>query len=211
MKIFDLTHTLENGMPVYPGTANPEIKNNATIEKNGYAEKRFLFSTHQGTHIDAPGHIIDGAETLDKFCADKFFGKGCKITIPANTVKIDMPLLKDKKEIIQNSDFVIFESGWSSKWGSDEYYKGFPTLNADAAEWLCSFPLKGIGFDAISADPCDSENLPIHKIILSHKKTIIENLNALSKIPETGFYFSCLPLKIEGADGSPVRAAAILL
>jgi kynurenine formamidase len=203
---------MKNGMPVYPGTKSPEFNNSATIDKNGYAEKKLIFTSHVGTHIDAPGHIMDGMETLDKLCIDKFFGRGCKIEIGAlDGGKIGLPFLKSKKDLIEGSDFVLFCSGWSAHWGTEEYFKGFPVLCADAAEWLCSFPIKGIGYDAASADHVDSENLPIHKIILSHKKIIIENLTGLASIPESGFYFSCLPLPVEGADGSPVRAAAVLL
>ncbi len=211
MKVIDLTHPMHNGMPIYPGTKEPEFKTISTIEKNGYAEKRISFSSHLGTHIDAPGHIVDGGETLDKFNADKYFGTACKIIIdPAADKKITFEYLKKHEELISGADFVLFNTGWNKHWGKEEYFGEFPTLTADAAEWLCSFPIKGIGYDVISADPCCSENLPIHKILLSHKKTIIENLNNLDRLPVNNFYFSCLPLKIEGADGSPVRAAAIL-
>lgn len=211
MKVFDLTHTITEEMPVYPGTEKPELSNAMTIEKNGFAEKKISLFSHVGTHIDAPGHILEGMETLDSFAAEKYFGRACKIDFnPETEKKIDLGTLKKHKEIIEKSDFVLFHTGWSSNWGTEAYFTKFPTLTADSAEWLCSFPLKGIGFDTISADCCDSANLPIHKIILSHKKIIIENLTNLSKVPESNFYFSCMPLKIKDADGSPVRAAAIL-
>jgi arylformamidase len=211
MKVFDLSHIINNDMPVYPGTPKPNITNAMTVEKEGYAEKMLVFLSHVGTHIDAPGHILESGETLDQFKADKFFGRACKIDVTGiSSKKIDLAFLKQHKELIESSDFVLFQTGWSAKWNSDNYFKGFPTLAADAAEWLCSFTNKGIGFDAISADCCDSSNLPIHKILLSHKKIIIENLTGLDHLPESGFFFSCMPLKIENADGCPVRASAIL-
>jgi arylformamidase len=210
MKIFDLSHIINKDMPVYPGTEKPEIINATTIEKNGFAEKKLSFFSHVGTHIDSPGHILESGDTLDQFKVDKFFGRACKIDLPADTKKIDLGFLKKSNELLEKADFVLFNTGWSSCWGGDEYFKDFPTLSADAAEYLCSFPLKGIGFDTISADCFNSHNLPIHKIILSHKKLIIENLCNLTPVPQSGFYFSCLPLKTPNADGCPVRAVAIL-
>lgn len=211
MKIFDLSHIINNNMPVYPGTEKPEITNAITIEKEGFAEKKISIYSHVGTHIDAPGHILESGDTLDQMKTEKFFGKACRIDLPQNNLKkIDLSLLKKNKELIEKSEFVLFNTGWSGRWKSDDYFKDYPTLSADAAEWLCSFPLKGIGSDTISADCCNSHNLPIHKIILSHKKIIIENLNNLSAVPQNLFYFSCLPLKISNADGCPVRAIAIL-
>ena len=211
MKIFDLSHTISSDMPIYPGTEKPELINAMTIEKNGFAEKKISIYSHVGTHIDAPGHILESGETLDKFHCDKYFGLACKIDLPDNSVKkIDLGFLKKNITLIDKSDFVLFNTGWNRLWGKPEYFTDFPTLTADAAEWLCSFPLKGIGFDTISADCCNSANLPIHKILFSHKKIIIENLTNLSALPQNNFYFSCLPLKINSADGSPVRAAGIL-
>lgn len=212
MKVFDLSHTITNEMPVYPGMEKPVIVNVATVETKGWAEKRITFSSHIGTHMDAPGHILESGDTLDKFNIDKFFGLACKIdltNLPTN--KIDLPLLKKNKKLFEKAEFVLLHTGWSKYWNTDLYCADFPTLTADAAEWLCGFQIKGIGLDAISVDCCLSENLPIHKILMSHNKLIIENLTNLNSLPDCGFYFSCLPLKMENADGSPIRATAILL
>ena len=73
-----------------------------------------------------------------------------------------------------------------------------------------NFQLKGIGFDAISADEDESRDFPIHNTLLGQEIIIVENLTNLSALPETPFEFSCFPLKIEEADGSPVRAVAYI-
>ena len=38
MKIYDLTHTIRNDMPVYPGTEQPRLTTAYTIEEVGYRE-----------------------------------------------------------------------------------------------------------------------------------------------------------------------------
>jgi arylformamidase len=211
MKVFDLSHLINQDMPVYPGTEKPELINAMTIELHGFAEKKISIYSHVGTHIDAPGHILESGETLDKFHADKYFGRACKVDLTnLSSNKIDLPLLKKSKSLFEKAEFILLNTGWSKYWNTDLYFTDFPTLTAEAAEWLCGFPIKGIGVDTISVDCCNSTNMPIHKILMSHKKIIIENLNNLLPLPENNFFFTCLPLKIEDADGSPVRAAAIL-
>ncbi|MHC1690514.1 MAG: cyclase family protein [Bacteroidales bacterium] len=211
MKIIDLTQTISSEMPVYPGTEPPVIKDATTIEKDGFAEKLLSFFSHTGTHIDAPGHILKGRNTLDKFSADKFVGKGLVIDVTKCTSgKIEKDLLEKYSAEIEGCDFVLFKTGWDNKWGNESYFMDFPSLTSDAASWLCQFNIKGIGFDCISADPVDAADLPIHKIILNKNLIIIENLCNLDRLTGCPFIFSCLPLKIGNSDGSPVRAVGIL-
>jgi len=83
-------------------------------------------------------------------------------------------------------------------------------LTPEAAEYLVSCNLKGIGLDCISVDGVASEMLPIHHILLGAGLVIVENLTNLSALPGDGFNFCCFPLAIEDADGSPVRALGLV-
>jgi len=211
MKIIDLTQTISSEMPVYPGTEPPVIKDATTIEKDGFAEKLLSFFSHTGTHIDAPGHILQGRNTLDMFSADKFVGKGLVIDVTKCTSeKIEKEILEKHSVEIESCDFVLFKTGWDKRWGNESYFVDFPVLSSEAASWLCNFIIKGIGFDCISADPVEASDLANHKIILNKDLIIIENLCSLDMLPGCFFLFSCLPLKIENSDGSPVRAVGIL-
>lgn len=210
MKIIDLTQTISSGMPVYPGTETPVITDTNTIDNDGFAEKLLSFYSHTGTHIDAPAHILKGRFSLDKFSAGKFMGKGIVIDVtncPEGVIEKEH-LEKHSKEI-EESDFILFRTDWDKRWGSESYFSDFPTLSTDSAKWLCCYKIKGIGFDCISADPVEATDLPIHKIILNNDLIIIENLCNLDKLTGCSFIFSCLPLKIENSDGSPVRAVGI--
>ncbi|NTU87725.1 MAG: cyclase family protein, partial [Chlorobiaceae bacterium] len=84
-------------------------------------------------------------------------------------------------------------------------------LSSEAAAWLAGFQLKGIGVDMVSVDPSDSEEYPLHNLFLANGTLIVENLVYPDRrLLGTGFQFFCLPLKIEGAEASPVRAVALL-
>lgn len=216
MKIIDLTQIISSTMPVYPGTEPPVITNATTIDNDGFAEKLISMFSHTGTHIDAPGHILEGGFTLDQFCAGNFVGNGLVIDISECSI-VERDFLEKYKTQIEGyaqfdgSDFVLFRTGWDKKWGTEDYFSGFPLLSEDALKWLCNFKIKGIGFDCISADPVDSCDLPNHRIILDKNIIIIENLCNLEQLEGQHFVFSCLPLKIKNADGSPVRAVGACL
>jgi kynurenine formamidase len=105
---------------------------------------------------------------------------------------------------------VILNTGWSRYWGQEKYYRDFPLLTPEAAQLLSGFNLKGIGIDCSSVDAVGSEAFPIHKIFFNKNILIIENLTALDQIKADRFTFCCFPLKIQQADGSPVRAVGIV-
>ncbi|MBK5251721.1 MAG: cyclase family protein [Peptostreptococcaceae bacterium] len=212
MKIFDLTHLIEPDMPVFPGTEPPEIIKANTIEKDGFEEKILKMYSHTGTHMDAPAHLLRNGKTLDRYDAEHFFGKAFVIdSSGAAGGIIEKNSLKERENEIREADYVLFHTDWSRYWGEDEYYDNFPCLDIDAAMYLASFSLKGVGFDTISADPVEDLLLTNHRIILGKGMVIVENLKDLDRlIGEDIFWFSCMPLKTINADGSPVRAIAII-
>jgi len=214
-KLIDLTHILHEDITVYPDTIAPEIEIMNTVEKDGFAELKLTMVLHSGTHIDAPCHILQGTKSLDQFPLEKFMGNA--VVIPCvGRKEIDLEYLKSYEDIIVKTDFILFYTGWQNKWMTDGYFEDCPTLNAASARWIAQFPLKGIGFDAFSVDNVVSahkitrENLPNHYILLEKEILLIENLTNLDLLPATVFTFQCLPLHVQDADGSPVRAIAMI-
>ncbi|MGE5343987.1 MAG: cyclase family protein [Candidatus Omnitrophota bacterium] len=211
MKIIDLTHTLCSGMPVFPGDEPPVISRVSTIEQNGYTSHRLTLSTHTGTHLDAPAHMLPHGAVLNRLPIDYFIGKGAVIDLTGlNASEIRLSDLKPHEDLFKRSDYILFRTGWDRFWGIDRYFRDFPVLSLEAAIWIHSFQLKGIGLDTISADEATSTTVPIHKTLLE-RSVIIENLTNLGELPSTGFLFSCFPLKLENGEASPIRATALIL
>jgi arylformamidase len=208
-KIIDLTHTINEDMTVYPGNPKLSLKKVSTFEKEGYSVLEMKTITHNGTHIDAPFHMVKDAKTLDEYPLDNFMGKAAVIRCEGKE-EISLEFLKGYQKTISKAEFILFYSGWSKKWNKKSYFGAYPVLTEEAAEWLTKFKLKAIGFDYISIDPVTSTDMKLHKIVLLKDICIIENLNNLDKLPEGSFDFYCLPLKIEHADGSPVRAFSVV-
>ena len=79
MRVLDLTHTIAENMPVYPGTETPIFAGANTYEKDGFKETKLTMYTHTGTHMDPPAHLFAGRTTLDAFPASQFIGKALVI------------------------------------------------------------------------------------------------------------------------------------
>ena len=209
MPVIDLTHPLNVDTPLFPGTPPPMIEDVATLDVDGYREKRISLHAHTGTHIDAPAHIIEDGPTLDRLPVDVFWGSALVFDCSGHPV-IGLDGLLPMADRLRHLDFLILATGWHRHWGQPRYFADFPVLSQKTAEWLVETGLKGIGVDALSVDPLDDTRLPVHHILLGAGMVIVENLANLDRLPEGSFHFSCLPLAIQDADGSPVRAVAVL-
>jgi len=211
MKIIDLTHKLDSATPVYPGSEPPLISHHSTIDNDGFSEKLLTLSTHTGTHMDVPAHILKEGLTIDAMDISSFTGKGYAIDV--SRCSYDLISVKDliiHEGFIKKTDFVILYSGWYRYCWSDSYFTGYPVLSHEAAEWLSCFNIKGIGVDSISVDPVESTDYGNHIIFLSNNIIIIENLKNTDELAGKEFTFHAFPLNIENGDGSPVRAVAFI-
>ncbi len=211
IKTVDLTHPITEGMPVYPGTDPPVLRKECTIEKTGFCEKKIILYSHTGTHMDAPAHLIEGAGTLDTFPVSKFYGGAFILDCTAvQNSTIELKDLEPYHSNIGESEFLLLYTGWSRYWGDEAYFKNYPVMSIEAIRWLTQFKLKGVGLDTISVDRIDTEDFPIHMELLQNNTVIIENLANLDTVPVGSFIFSCFPMSFRDADGSPVRAVAII-
>ena len=211
MRVIDLSHTIKSGMPCYPGTPAPLFHSLSSIEEHGFAEQLMTLSSHTGTHVDLPAHILREGSSLDSFSVGSFAGKGYAIDIRGQAGgMITVAALHPFRDRIKECEFLLLCSGWSQYWGATNYYHGYPVLSSDAVEWLTDFDLKGLGVDMVSVDAPDSGDFPVHTCLLQKGILIIENLDGIPLLLHVPFIFCGFPLKIFGAEASPVRAVALV-
>jgi kynurenine formamidase len=157
--------------------------------------------------MDAPAHFYNGVPTIEQVPLDRCTG-------PA--VLIDASHLGSRGEItpadlIAHADAVaatgkvVFRTGWSARWGQDDYFRDFPVLTEATAEWLVARGVHLVGVDTPSVD---REPNPAHFVLLGAHAVIVENLTALEAIPGDVFELIVLPLPLRGLEASPVRAVA---
>lgn len=211
MHVVDLTRTVGPGMSCYPGTPLPESLPLCSIWRDGFDERMLSFSSHTGTHVDLPLHLIPQGNSLDSFSADRFIGPAAVLDVSDPSVSlITEGMLRPHSALLERSEFVLIRSGWGRYWGTAAYLSGYPVLGVEAAAWLAGFGLKGVGIDMISADPANSQTFPVHRVFLEKNIVIIENLFIPEELSGRQVMFFSLPLKLDGAEASPVRAVALV-
>ena len=211
MRVIDLTHTIESGMPVYPGTEPPILEPANTYDRDGFRETKISMYSHTGTHMDPPAHLFRDRTPLDAFPPEQFIGKA--LVIDCTSLKEGEPITMDHLSRYgtkaETADFLLFYLGWDARWGSDAYFGDYPCIDDSVLEYILEGSYKGIGFDVIGLDPIADGNLTRHKRLFQTRDIInIENLCNLGLCGSELFWFSCFPLKIADCDGSPVRAVA---
>ena len=202
MKLIDLTHTLRQAIPVFPGDQPVQLDQVRLIENDGFTNFRLTTEMHIGTHIDGPLHKIEGSPLISNFPLDRFTGKGVLIDVRGETeIK-----LKDKYQtLIPEETIVLFYSGFDQRFGDPGYFLTYPDISEELVKFLMIQKVKIIGLDWPSPD---HHPYPIHQILLKNNILILENLNNLDQLlNEEDFEIFAFPLKIE-ADSSPVRVVA---
>lgn len=209
MKVIDLTHTISEDMPVFPGSETPKLTTKSTYEKDGFKETLLQMYSHVGTNMDPPAHIFTNRKTLDQFSPEQFIGKA--LVVDCRDLKEGQVIAMDKINIdkAKLADFLLFNLGWDKRWNLDTYFNDYPCIDDTVLEFILNSNFKGIGFDVMGLDLLRDENLTRHKALFKDTDIVnIENLTNLDQCGNDLFWLSCFPLKIENCDGFPIRAIA---
>ena len=211
MRVLDLTHAFDNGMPVFPGLPDPSFTHIAQVEQDGYAMTSYSMLNHIGTHVDAPAHQIAGGDTLDEIGLERLVTDAVRIDVSRRDPHGPVPLaeLEPELERVRAGDIVLFYSDNARNYGSDAYWTGWSYPDADASRALIGRGISAIGFDGPSADPVDSTTFDLHRIWLSAGRMILENVNNLDQLPERA-QVVVAPMKVARANGAPTRIFALL-
>ena len=209
--LIDMTHTITPEIPIYPGTPAPSLAPACTLTKDGFRETLLTFSSHTGTHMDAPAHLLREGRTLDGMPMSQFSGRATVLDVSEEGPVITEAFLHSNYEAIHSADYILFYTGWENRWGREDFLEdGFPVPDETAVKYLLSRGLKGVGTDAISIDRLADRQLPVHHALLKDGVLILENLCLKKVRGRKDFLFFALPMKFQNTDGSPIRAFAEL-
>lgn len=225
MKLIDLSVTLYDGLKTYQSHPSIGIKDVSTFENSkdkfiapceGFESRMLEFSDHSGTHIDAPLHFIRNGESASEMNLENTFGDAVVLDVsdnkkPFESVTSEMLMLAEQKQGIHiKPNQCVLVKTRKEKWGEGSFFKEH-AFDKSAGQWLISKGVKLIGLDLPNIDVHDNMQREVHMDVLSKKIYIVENLVNLDKLPlHTHFKFFALPLKLQNATGSPVRAIAII-
>ncbi|MCE5309272.1 MAG: cyclase family protein [Acidobacteriales bacterium] len=211
-RFIDLTHALADAQPGYPGDPEFHIRRFHTLASAGFNVAEITASTHQGTHLDAPYHFFDDGATVDSIPLDRFCGEASLVDLAphgalAPRTGIGIATLEKHADAFVPGARILLRTGWDRRWHHADFFTDHPSLTLDAAHWIASRRIALLGLDTPSPSV---EDLEVHRILLdpAAQIVIVESLANLEQLPPR-FTFIGFPLRLDGCDGSPIRAVAL--
>jgi len=212
VKPIDLTLTISESIPSFPGSPKPQFISWSNLKKDGYNLELLFLSSHTGTHLDAPFHFVKNGMKINQIPLNRLIGKAVLIKLEktknSKISKSDITSFEKKNEKIMNNSSIFFYTGWQKNLKKSNYFTENPGLDISAAKYLASKNINLVGIDSPSIDLGKDESYTVHQILSKNNILIVENLTNLNKISTNEFDFTILPLKLKDATGSPVRAIA---
>ena len=214
MKIIDLTLTVSDKIPTFPGSPQPNLIPWENIKEDGYNLELLFLSSHTGTHMDAPHHFLEKGAKIHEISLKKLVSEAALIQSRKGSgesiTKTDIQKFEKKSGKIDGFSSVIFQTGWQRNLQKKYYFTKNPGLSVSAAKYLASKKISLVGIDSPSIDLGKDNKFSVHQIFAKKGILIVENLANLDKIKSSKFHLVVLPLKLKNATGSPVRAIAFV-
>ena len=204
---YDISVPIADGGAVYPGNPEIRITPQQEIAKGGSSNVSMLsFGSHTGTHVDAPKHMIEGGESVDKLPLDVLMGPAVLVDVgdqvkAVGAKELRLHELKDHKRILiktRNSSFIR----------DPQFRDDYTYLAPDGAEYLLSIGARLVGVDYFSVEQFHSGHHRTHLTLLNAGVVIVEGLD-LSLPPLGPYELRVLPLRLAGLDGAPARAVLV--
>lgn len=211
-KYLDLTLTIPQDTPSFPGSPVPQFIPWSSLETDGYNLELLFLSSHTGTHMDAPAHFFKNGAGIHRIPVERFCGYGILIRMERGAdqtiTRKDLRAYESGNGQIPAGSSVFFYTGWQRHLKKGNYFEENPGLSESAARYLAGRSINLVGTDSPSIDAGRNKKFPAHRILAENNILIVENLANLELIPVNPFGFAIMPLKLHNASGSPVRAVA---
>lgn len=215
--LVDVSHAVEDRMITYKGLPAPIICDFLSFDASHehYAEGtefnigKIEMVANTGTYVDSPFHRFrEGPDVSDLELASLADLEGLVVRATQRRRRAigvgwfaKMPL---------RGKAVLVHTGWDRHWRTDQYFEGYPFLTADAAEYLIEQGVRLIGIDSLNIDDTDDGERPVHTALLGAGIPVVEHLCHLDELPNEGFRFHAVPVKVKGMGSFPVRAYGIV-
>ena len=213
MEPIDLTLTISQNIPSFPGSPKPHFIPWSKIKTDGYNLELLFLSSHTGTHIDAPFHFNEKGAKIHQISPSRLISNAVLIEIrkgPNQQItKSDIINFEKKYEKIENYSTVILATGWQKNLGKKSFFKDNPGLSYSAAKYLISKNINLIGIDSPSIDIGSDRTFSVHHILSHNNVLIVENLCNLEKISGIHFKLIVFPFMFIDSLWLPFRAIAI--
>jgi arylformamidase len=201
-RFWDISKTLKNEMVVWPEDTpfNRSVRK-STRGGRTWSNSEMTLGCHTGTHLDAPRHLFEHGGDINSIALSTLIGT-CRV------VEINESLiLADQITALAPAwgERILFKTANSEILKDETFHKDYVSFDGGAALALVESQVVLVGIDGPSVDPYKSDTHPAHTVFCETGIAVVENLD-LADVEPGPYTLICLPLKLEGADGSPVRA-----
>lgn len=210
--MYFLSHILTKDTPLYGGEQNVGLKTDKSISKGDSCNvTEFNFTSHAGTHVDAPKHFIENGKSIDVFPPEAWVYNSPAV-IDVSDINPGQLILPDHcrlEDVSKDSDFLIFRTNFEKYRGQDCYWEQNPGLSLILSKMIVSefHSVRAVGMDFISVSSFQhrDEGRQVHKTLLEHEIFLYEDIS-LSALPEaiTIRKIMAFPIRYDSGDGSPV-------
>ncbi|MFA6801682.1 MAG: cyclase family protein [Acholeplasmataceae bacterium] len=204
MKIYDVTMKIDKDIQVYKNISSkkPQFKVIADHDKNDYYETDILMNSHTGTHLDFQLHMVKDGKDSSTLDFKKFIRKVKVFDLTNVNEEIT---LKDVKDLdIKQNDFILFKTKNSF---TDTFDFKFVYIRKDAAEYLASRKIAGVGVDGLGIER-DQKGHPTHLLLMAQDIDIIEGLR-LKDIKEDTYFMYAQAIPFQGLDACPMSVILV--
>jgi arylformamidase len=206
-RIHDISRPVAQGIPVWPGDTPYDFGFVARIADGASVNVgRVQMSVHTGAHTDAPLHFEDGAADVGSVPLEPYLGP-CVVVVarPAPGGVLPEHLPPESDALVRRTRRLLVRCYAERPAAFDEHMRhATPAL----ADWLHERGALLLGIDTDSMDSFDSKDLPAHHRLMRRGIAILEGID-LSNVAPGVYELVALPLKLVGADASPVRAVLL--
>jgi kynurenine formamidase len=227
LRVVDLTHPLDENMPIWPGDPEFKLVSKASYGKDGYLTHRMAVGEHSGTHWGTPNTFIKGGRSADMFTPEELVVPAVVIDIRAIvchdrdyslTVKAVTAWERKNGRIPMDSVVILF-TGWQEKWNDpraffgmdDDHAMHWPGFGKDAVTHMIQDRgIAGLGTDTHGADPGNDGEFKASCAIYGADGMVLECLTGLDRLPASGATLVIGGLPVTNGTGSPARVLALL-
>ncbi len=208
MQIHDITQTIHNEMPVWPGDPEVSLEWLSRINEGDDVNlTQIRMCVHTGTHIDMPSHFLANGENLDDLDLSILIGSAKVISVPPEVKVIDETFLE--RLSLEGIERVLFKTSNSAfmQEAPQSFHQDFVALDESGAKFLAEAGYKLAGIDTMSIAIFDD---PVggHLPLLEAGIVVLEGIN-LKGVEPGDYHLIALPLKLGGREGAPVRAILV--
>ena len=203
-RLIDITPTVSERLAVWPGDV-PYTRNVALDMKNGdhLTLSAITGTVHLGAHTDGPNHYATDGDGIATRPLERYYG-------PCQVIRVDIDrgerILPEHLGGPLTAPRVLFHTGTypnPERWNDD-----FASLSPELVDFLANHGVVLVGIDTPSIDLSEDKVLLSHNAVANHDLAVLEGI-VLDDVEPGNYTLIALPLKLEGADASPVRAILV--